>query len=600
MFDLAKVPFARRGAYLSILNRQDGLNEDRGLNDMLRGTVDELYLSRTWNNTCGLKRADLIQIVLLADGKEISYEYTASPAVLRLDAAGGFVEFVITKDNIFRFRGCGVTLRLEAVPGGHEGSVEKPNNTWEIAFSNIGKFLFVPVKGRMHAEGGLNWMYQQPYPVTVDYCADETGGSFEGAVHYYAQSGHPKAAYEPFDEIRQEAEADFEAWKEKYPAVPEEFRATRELALYEIWSHILPPGGLIKNEVVYMSRNCLADAFGWQQSYQAVAVSRDIHQAWAFLCNMFDYQRENGQLPDWLNDCCDNDLTCKPPFQGVAFAWLFEHARMEELTEKEYHRLYEPLAKWALWWFNERDDDHNGIPQYNHPDESGWDDSSIFSKGVPVESPDLAAYLVLITEALSKIAAALSRDADAVFWKLRSETLLESMIRELWDGRHFFARKAVTFERIESRCVAMVQPIVLGKRLPKEIRDILAEDICGPGGFLAEFGVMSEHPDSDLLELRNGFCRGSVVSPVQMMMALGLLSAGEKDKAKEIARRFCRKVQRDGFSLEHFPYDAPELVVAPSEKAKNFVADMTLDTSWTAAVFLVLAGFVLKEDCRKG
>ena len=583
--DLRRVPFSRKNSFLSILNKQDGADIDRG-------KIDELYLSRTWNNSCALKFADMIKISLVYNDKEIPYQYSASPSLLRLECDYGYVEFCLTEKNVFRFRGSGVKLRCNAIMGGHEGSVDRQDGTWEISFSMVGKFLFVPLKGKMDATGGLNWMYQTPDPVQIDFFS-ETDTVFEGAIHSYLSNGQKATHYEAFDDIFRKNQEDYLEWSSKYPAVPDEYKQTQEMATYIIWSHVMAPMGIMTSEMVYMSRNSLADAFGWQQGYQAMAVYQDARQAWAFLCNMFDYQLPDGQIPDWINDNCSNYLSCKPPFQGLAFDWLWDHANMDELTVDDYLKLYYPLAKWAGWWFNYRDNDHDDIPQYSHPDESGWDDGSIFSKGVPVESPDLCAFLILMTEALGKIAEKVGRLADSRYWIGRSKKLLRDMIEQLWDGEHFQARLSGSHEIVGGQCVALYQPIILGKRLPADIREKLVAQLSDEQGYLCEHGIASEHPDSPLFELLNGFCRGVVVSPVQLMMAVGALNAGAEDLAYRIAERFCNKVRRDGFSLCHFPYDSEELIVAPSEKARNFVSDMTLDTSWTAAIFLFLAGNIL-------
>ena len=585
--DLAAVPFARKGSYLTILNKQDG-------EDIDRGKVQELYLSRTWNNSCAIKRADLIKISLVHDGQEVPYEYTATPSLLRLESEYGYTEFCITKTNCFQFRGKGVTLRCQAEMWGHEGSVDREDGTWEISFSMIGKFLFVPVKGKMIAKGGLNWMYQTPDPVQIDFSAEE-GELFEGVIHTYLSNGQKEEHYPDFDEVVKENQQDYEAWCARYPDCDEEFRKTRELACYIVWSHVMAPYGKLTSEVVYMSRNSLADAFGWQQGYQAIAVMRDIRQAWNFICNMFDYQLPDGQLPDWINDYCCTYLTCKPPFQGFAIIWLLDHGDTEQLTVEDYRRLYYPMQRWTNWWFNYRDTDHDGIPQYSHPDESGWDDGSIFSKGVPVETPDLCAYMVLMTEACGRLAEKIGEHADARRWMEQSKNLLARMIVEFWDGERFFAKLSGSHEIVDCQCVALYQPIILGKRLPENIREKLIRDLKDENGFLCQHGIASEHPKSSLFEPLNGFCRGVVVSPVQLMMAIGLKNAGAEEVAKEVALRFSRKVARDGFSLCQFPYDDPAFVIAPSEKARNFVSDMSLATSWTAAIFLTLTGYILKS-----
>ena len=88
--------------------------------------------------------------------------------------------------------------------------------------------------------------------------------------------------------------------------------------------------------------------------------------------------------------------------------------------------------------------------------------------------------------------------------------------------------------------------------------------------------------------------RGNLVSPVQLMMATGLYEAGEKELAQKIARRFCRKVVRDGFALCHYPFDREDLVLESPDFNLAFGSDIRLATSWTAAIFLFLAGDILE------
>ena len=118
-------------------------------------------------------------------------------------------------------------------------------------------------------------------------------------VHAYISNGLRLEQYRPFDQCVEENERALAQWGEKYPKVAPEFEATARVAVYTIWSHVMEPDGLLKDRVVYMSRNHLVDAFGWQQSYQAMTAWRDPETAWQFLHNMFDYQLPEGQLPDW-------------------------------------------------------------------------------------------------------------------------------------------------------------------------------------------------------------------------------------------------------------------------------------------------------------
>lgn len=47
----------------------------------------------------------------------------------------------------------------------------------------------------------------------------------------------------------------------------------------------------------------------------------------------------------------------------------------------------------------------------------GWDDASIFAKGVPLESADLCAYLSLQTEVLARLAKRIGLHSQAKMWQ---------------------------------------------------------------------------------------------------------------------------------------------------------------------------------------
>ena len=40
-----------------------------------------------------------------------------------------------------------------------------------------------------------------------------------------------------------------------------------------------------------------------------------------------------------------------------------------------------------------RDSNQDGLPEYRHGNEAGWDNATVFDEGGPIESPDLSAYL---------------------------------------------------------------------------------------------------------------------------------------------------------------------------------------------------------------
>lgn len=579
LYDLKLLPFSAQGSLSSITTTRDVPYEQRN---------DDLYLSLTKSNGGNLTRSGLARISLLHDGKEVPYEYTATFTTLRLESGFGFVEFCMEK-SLLHFRGQGITLRFACRMDQHEGGCSREDGSFEAGFALMGKFLFVPLSGRFVYDAAYNWRLFKPDDMTFDFCPQD--GAFSGVVHSYISNELRLEHYTPFEEVVRANEAALEEWAKKYPKVAPEFEQTARVAVYTIWSHVMEPDGLLKDRVVYMSRNHLVDAFGWQQSYQAMAAWRDIQTAWQLLHNMFDYQLPAGQLPDWINSMSAMYLCTKPPFQGFAATWILDHADLSSLTREQCQWLYEPLGKWTNWWLDYRDSDHDGVPQYNHGDESGWDDASIFAKGVPLESADLCAYLCLQTEVLARLAKRIGLHSQAKMWQEKSNFLFGSMMA-FWDGERFVPMLSTTHEKVYSDSIAVFHPIIMGKRLPQNVIQSIARTL--EKDYVTDFGIASEKLGSPLSAYTNCFLRGNLVSPVQLMMATGLYEAGEKELAQKIARRFCRKVVRDGFALCHYPFDREDLVLESPDFNLAFGSDILLATSWTAAIFLFLAGDILE------
>ena len=60
---------------------------------------------------------------------------------------------------------------------------------------------------------------------------------------------------------------------------------------------------------------------------------------------------------------------------------------------------------------------------YNHGNDSGWDNASIFHEGVPVESPDLAAHLIRQIDILSDMAVELGLMDEAKKWSKTADEM---------------------------------------------------------------------------------------------------------------------------------------------------------------------------------
>jgi len=215
-------------------------------------------------------------------------------------------------------------------------------------------------------------------------------------------------------------------------------------------------------------------------------------------------------------------------------------------NNKQLETIYPLLTRWTNWYFEYRDSNHNGIPEYRHGNESGWDNSTVFAKGVPIESPDLSALLSVQMEVLSKIAIRLGKPGEANRWHQRSDELLKAMLKEF--GRHgeFVAIHVADGRPIWSQSLLLSIPIILGKRLPVRVRrDMVAA--LKQRASMSHYGLVSEPPNSTFYE-RDGYWRGPIWAPSTMLIATGLREVGENQFSESLEEQFCQMARRSSMA----------------------------------------------------
>ncbi len=283
-----------------------------------------------------------------------------------------------------------------------------------------------------------------------------------------------------------------------------------------------------------------------------------------------DHQDEHGAYPDGMNDMFKHYNFGKPPVHGM----LFQHWLAKEVPEfwtlERQEEFYDTLSRFARFWLNQRLDRETGLPYYIHGNET-QDNSTLFDQGAPLITPDLAAYLITHIENLEEMAQRLNRPGDAQLWKGEGEQLFERLMRHLWNGERFEAIKVDNRERVWSLSILPFKPLLLGERLPREIREQLVVELQQ---WFTPHGVATERPDSDLYEA-DSYWRGPVWAPTTMLLVLALQRCGERQLADTLARNFCQTCADSGFA-ENF--DA--LSGAPLRDNGY---------TWTAAAFFCLA-----------
>ena len=324
---------------------------------------------------------------------------------------------------------------------------------------------------------------------------------------------------------------------------------------------------------MYMSKNAMASIWSWDNCFNALALARHAPDlAWDQLMVMVDLQDPSGALPDLANDRFVSWSFCKPPVYGWALARLAQVPGL--LTPARLAEIYEPLCRVTEWWFRHRDDNGDDMPQYNHGNESGWDNSTVFRALPPIDVPDLAAYLVLQMEFLAYAAAELGREDESRRWQARSARLLQQMLDLFWRGDRFVARQSLTGEEIDCDSLLLFVPLLLGRRLPEAVVAALVARLRRPGHFLTAHGLASESTASPYYE-PDGYWRGPLWGAPTVMLVEGVAAVGETALAADLRRRFCALVAERGLAEN---YDA---ITGAPLRDRAF--------TWTASAFLLLA-----------
>jgi len=575
-FTLERLPFSIEGAYLSVYQSITDKN---------------LYFSLCRSEDAGLARPNPIRIIPMFEGDELPFIYECDAAKLTVSTKYGTAEFTYEAADIMRIRVRGITLRFDYVPLMHEGGVERFPGEVEIAFNLLGKLLFKHISGNMTNTAKWNFRQVSPYPFVIDV-SPEGDNHGEIAIHEYYSNGVANESYIPFDAAYEKTLAAFEKYCENYPEVPIQYRDMAERAIWVVWqSRLGPEGGQkgLKDVAVYMHKLFLIRAFGWQQCFHAMALADNAKEAVRLLLTLFHYQDKEGGIPDNASDLAQyNYISTKPPLYGFACCYMLDNFDTSGLTEDDYTQLYDKLSRFTNWWFKHHDHAKTGYPSYYHPDESGYDEATLFEGGLPIQSPDLLAYIVMLCEACSRLAEKLEDTVNAEFWMAESTRVLDYLVNDLWDGKQFRAKLVATGEYFECGSVALLQAAMLGKRLPRDILHTIALRISDPNEFLTDYGIATENLQSPFHAQRS-FTRGPVVAPTNALILLGLFDGGETEIARTICVRYLNALLAEGLALAVSPFRKEPASGDDIVKMNTGMSVSFPFTSWAASIFLALA-----------
>ncbi|MFE7030031.1 amylo-alpha-1,6-glucosidase [Streptomyces sp. NPDC057621] len=512
--DLGTTPFSRRGSYFAVSRVTD--QQDGGV-----------YLRTVRGDA---RHREIVRL-LLDGGTEAQSRTTAGKLTLRHGTTR--VEAVLDGPGraCLRVREGSLTLDFRATSQ-YDAVFQENEDTWRFIDSGANRNYRIRVIGG-RARFDARWDGVRNSEARLRIAAPD--GTATIVVDEYG-SAVPTGPLDDPDALAAVAQADFDAWCRTHGGAERDdpvMGDTVRLAAFVTWAAIVPPGGALRRESMLMSKNRMTNVWSWDHCFNAMALWRDPRAAADQLFAVFDHQDEHGCLPDYVNDAGVERNFVKPPIHGWSIAHLMDRGG---LTEEATAALYEPLRRWTEWWFAHRVYGDDGIPSYNHGNDSGWDNATTFGVGVPVQSPDLLAHLALQMQTLALIARRTDRPDEAAAWTRRAGATVRTLCDRFWTGERFVARDTLTGEVIDSRSLLTFMPLILGELLPTAVRDKTVRRLLD-GGYLTPHGPATEPPGSPHYEA-DGYWRGPIWAPSTMLLADGLRRSGRPDLADDIEARF--------------------------------------------------------------
>jgi glycogen debranching enzyme len=404
-------------------------------------------------------------------------------------------------------------------------------------------------------------------------------GGWEVALEEFETARHPYHPSAAFDDLVATAAAEFGAFADAIAGWRDASTPAAELAAYVLWSATVSPRGFLRRESVLMSKHWMDKVWSWDHCFNALALSPgDPGLALDQFLTPFDHQDAAGAMPDSVTHSEILYNFVKPPIHGWALAKLREQTELDRATLIDIQRR---LAAWTDFWLDYRRVPGHPLPHYQHGNDSGWDNATTFDRDRVIESPDLAAFLVVQLDVLIALTDELGLDGAATRRSRRDE-VAAALLAELWNGEAFVARSAAGGRTSKTGSLLNLLPIVAGRGLPGEVTDRLAADI---ERHLTEFGPATQLVDSPEYAA-DGYWRGPIWAPSTVLIEDGLRVSGYADLADEVSSRFRLLCETSGFA-ENF-----DALSGAGLRDRAY--------TWTASAYLLLAREAVARSSTAG
>lgn len=547
--NIEEIPFSRFGSYFCVSKEKD---------------TKEIYIRDVHGGDDAPSK--LFKLDLLQDGVEQKFDIAATETCLSLYLVGNiekYAEIIISEEDELHIEASGVEVRLQASKVKYDTLHEYEDGMYEYhIYPKELKLMISKLSGMMTVDA--------PWKVIGNDYIDIRMSNGHFVIESYRTVFKPKE-YASFKAGKEKVEKLYREWVENNTEKNEVYQDSIDRAAYITWSSIVHPDGVLKNYAMYMSKLWMYNIWSWDNCFNALHIGEKYPElSYSQLKIFMDTQDESGAYPDFVNDKFVSYNCIKPPVFAYAYEKLMEvNDYFKE--ESRLREVYESTKK-VTQYFDLYRTYEGRLPHYKHGNDSGWDNSSLFHRGMPVEAPDLASFLIRTYDILTKFANLLGEKEEAKQFSEKADTLFTLLMTRLHDEKGFFGRVGKDAEKVDIRSSLILRlPVLIGYRLDKKVMDQLVEDLVE--NFETKYGFATEMPSSPLYK-ENGYWLGPIWAPVTYLFIDSLKSFGYSEIGERIKEKYLNLTLIGGMAENFDPHSGKGLV----------------DTSftWTSSVFLSL------------
>lgn len=277
---------------------------------------------------------------------------------------------------------------------------------------------------------------------------------------------------------------------------------------------------------------------------------------------LFDYQAENGMIPDYVSRFKEriNWRDTKPPLAAWAVMNVYENTGDKAFVEEMFDKLY----KYHRWWYTDRDHDKNGVCEYGSTDgtliaaawESGMDNGVRFDEAEMLKNePEnawsmnqenicLNSFLYAEKGYLAKMAQMLGKNELADKLTQEAKALKEHIQTKMFDPEtgFFYDTRIGTGEFIKVMGAECWLPLWAGIATPEQARQVL-DKMLDPTKFNSTVPLGTLEISHLRFRPTRGYWRGPVWIDQVYFGVMGLRKYGFDKEADMFVRKYIANAQ---------------------------------------------------------